>query len=71
MPHLLMFENWDFLFFAYFVKIVHVELPHEGRKFLMLEIFGQNLVFKKILIFNNEAVAIISPLYDMTVLSVL
>jgi len=63
-----MLENGDFLFFSYFVEIVHIQLPHERGKFLMLEILGQNLIFKKILIFDDKAVPIVSPLNDMTVL---
>lgn len=66
-----MFEDWDFLFLADFVEIVHIELSYEGRKLLMFEILGQNLILKEILVFYDKAIAIISPLNDMTILLVL
>lgn len=39
-----MFEDGDLFLFADFMKIVHVELANEGRKFIMLEILGQDLI---------------------------
>lgn len=34
----------------------------------MFEIFGKNLILKQFLIFDNEAISVIGPLDDMTVL---
>lgn len=65
---ILVFKNRNFLLLSDFVKIVHVELPDKRGKLFMFEVFGQNLVLEKIFIFDNEAVSIISPLYNMCIL---
>lgn len=62
-----MLKDRNFFFLSDFVKIIHVELSDEGRKLFMLEVFGQYFVFEKILIFDDEAVSIISPLNDMRI----
>ena len=63
-----MLKDRNFLFFTYFVEIVHVELPDKRRELLMFEIFGKNFILKQFLILNDEAISVISPLDNMTVL---
>lgn len=63
-----MLEDRNLLFLANLVEIIHIELPNKRRELLMFEIFGKNLILKQILILHNEAISVISPLDDMTVL---
>ena len=63
-----MLKDRNFLFFTYFVEIVHVELPDKRRELLMFEIFGKNFILKQFLILNDEAISVISPLDNMTIL---
>lgn len=62
-----MFEDGNLFFFANFVEIVHVELAYERRKLFVFEIFREDLVFKEILMLDDEAGAIVSPLDYMAV----
>lgn len=63
-----MLEDRNLLFFANFVKIIHIELPDKRGELLMFEIFGKNLILKQFLILNNEAISVISPLDNMIIL---
>lgn len=64
----LMVEVAFYVVLPYFMKIVHVEL-HDDRNYLsykwgivaVLEVFGQNLAWKKILVDHDEAYAARSP----------
>lgn len=60
-----MLEYGDLFLFSNFVEIVHVELPNKGWELAMLKIFGQNLFRKFLLVFHNEAVALVSPFHNI------
>ena len=63
-----MLKDRNFLFVADLVEVVHVELPDKRRELLMFEIFGKNFILKQFLILNDEAISVISPLDNMTIL---
>jgi hypothetical protein len=50
------------------MEIIHIELTDKRGEFSMFEIFGQDLILKQIFILNNEAVSLISPFDNMTIL---
>lgn len=66
-----MFKDGYLFFFPNFVEVVHVELPDERRELFVFEVFGENLVLKKILILHDKAASVVSPFYDMAILFVL
>lgn len=43
------------------MEVIHVKLPDEGRKVAVFPVLGQDIVAQKILIFNLEPIATISP----------
>lgn len=49
---------------AYFVKAVHIQLPHEGGKVPMFEIFGEYLFSESGDAFNVKGIAGRSPPKD-------
>lgn len=63
-----MLENRYFLFLSNFMKIIHIKLPHKRRELTMLKIFGENLILKQLLVFNNKADSSFSPLNNMWIL---
>ena len=62
-----MFKNGDLLFLSNFVEVIHVELADEGGKFAVLEIFGEYLLHKLLLVLDDEAVAFIRPLHNVAI----
>lgn len=62
-----MFKNWNLFFFSYFMEVIHIELPNKRGKFAVLKIFGKYLFHKFVLIFDNEAIAFISPLHNTAI----
>ena len=63
----LVLEDGDFLFFANFMEVIHVELAHERRELAVLEVFGQDLPRELLLVLHDEAVALVRPLHDAAV----
>ena len=66
-----MFEDGYFLLFSDFVEIVHVELSNERWELFVFEVFGEDLVFEKLLVFYNECISLFGPFYDCVVYTVL
>ncbi len=60
-----MLKYGDLFLFSNFVEIIHVKLSNEGWEFAMLKIFRQNLFRKFLFVFHNEAVALVSPFYNI------
>jgi len=44
-----------------FVEVIHVELPNETGKVIVLEVFGQNLIRELVDILHNETIAVFVP----------
>jgi hypothetical protein len=65
------FENGYLFLFPDFVKIVHVELPHKGRKLLVFEVFRQYLILKEILILHNKTIAVVCPFNNVAIFLIL
>ncbi len=66
-----MLEDGDLLLLPDLVEVVHVQLPHEGRELLVLEVLRQDLVLEQLLVLHDEAVTALRPLYDVPVLLLL
>lgn len=62
-----MLKYGDLFFFPNFVEVIHVELPDKRRKLAMFEVLGQYLFGEFILVFDNEAVALVSPLHNIAI----
>ena len=56
-----MLENALILLIAYFVEIIHVELPDERREISVPEVGGQDFLLKKTHIKNGKVCALIIP----------
>lgn len=48
-------------FYLRLVEVIHVELPDERRKVVVLEVLGQDLVAELLGLLDDEAVARLSP----------
>ena len=47
------------------MKVIHVQLPHEGREIIVLEKSREYLLCELIWLFHNEAVAKVIPANDV------
>lgn len=54
-----------------FVEIIHIQLPHEGRKVIVFEVLRQNSFSKFIGLFHYEAITCFIPTNDVVILRVL
>ena len=50
------------------VKVVHVELSGEAGEFVVLEVLGQNNVFKLHYVSNDKALTVVTPTDDIFVI---
>ncbi len=62
-----MFKDIFILLVAYFVEIVHVELPDKGWEISMSEVDWKNLLFKAFNVEDSEVCAFFVPKYDVSV----
>lgn len=61
-----MFVHLDVLSFLLdFLKVIHIKLSDEGRKFVVFEILRQNRVFEQHLVGDLKAAAILRPAHNI------
>jgi hypothetical protein len=63
-----MLEDGDLLFLADLMKVIHIQLSHEGRKLFMLKVFGEDLILEEFFILDDKAITTISPFDYMAIL---
>jgi len=66
-----MFKDIFIKLVAYFVKVIHVKLPHERGEVAVSEINGKNLLFKFLDLKNGKTGALFIPCNDLIVLTAL
>lgn len=47
------------------MKVVHVQLSHEGREVVVLEVFGKDFLAEHVDLLNYEAISVNVPGYDV------
>lgn len=68
---LLVLENIFVLLVAYFVKVIHVELSHEGGEVTMAKVDGENLLLKLVDVDDDEVGAFLVPGHHILIIVVL
>lgn len=68
---LFVLENIFVLLVANFVKVVHIELPHEGGEVAMAKIDGENLLLKLVDVDDDEIGAFLVPRHNILIVVVL
>jgi len=66
-----MLENVFILLISDFVKIIHIELSHEGREISMSKVNRQNNLLKLFNISDNKVCSLFIPRYDFLELAIL
>jgi hypothetical protein len=66
-----MFKDGNLLLFAYFVEVVHIQLPNKRWKFTMFKILWKNLFGEFLFVFNDKAIPLISPFNDVAIFFIL
>lgn len=56
---------------ARFVEVVHVQLAHERREVIVLEVFGKHVFSEGVRVFDDKAIALMVPKHSVVVLLVL
>lgn len=60
---ILMLEALLIFCIARFVKVVHVKLTHERAEVIVFEILGQNILCKRVRVFNYKPISCLVPKY--------